>query len=66
MGDCSVIDQYLLDKPVWSIKWFVPNYLNVLLRAAGQVSFFKYIHIIHSEQESEKKCNLGMAKFNVF
>ena len=38
LGDCSVVDQYLLDKPVWSLKWFIPHYLNVLLRAAGQVS----------------------------
>eukprot|EP00093_Oithona_nana_P013120 13120.XXX_98632_94413_1 [CDS] Oithona nana genome sequencing. len=39
LGDCSVIDQYLLDKPILSLKWFIPHYLNVLLRAIGQPAF---------------------------
>jgi len=39
LGDCSVIDQYLLDKPIYSFKWFVPHYLNVFLRAVGQPAF---------------------------
>lgn len=38
-GDCSVIDQYLLDKPVISWKWFIPHYLNTLFRAIGQPAF---------------------------
>ena len=42
LGDCSVIDQYLLDKPILSLKWFIPHYLNVLLRAIGQVIIFYY------------------------
>ena len=41
LGDCSVVDQYLLDKPVLSFKWSPLHFLNVLLRAVGQVS--KYI-----------------------
>jgi len=38
LGDCSVVDQYLLDKPIYS-KWFLAHYLNVLLRAIGQPAF---------------------------
>ena len=44
LGDCSVIDQYLLDKPILSLKWFIPHYLNVLLRAIGQVIIFYHLH----------------------
>lgn len=36
LGDCSVVDAYLLDKPV-NAKWFLAHYLNVFLRAVGQV-----------------------------
>ena len=38
LGDCSVIDQYLLDKPIYS-KWFLAHSINVLLRAIGQPAF---------------------------
>ena len=39
LGDCSVIDQCLVDKPILSLKWFIPHYLNGFLRAIGQVVF---------------------------
>ena len=37
LGDCSVVDEYLLDKPSTSLKWAPLHYLNVFLRAVGQV-----------------------------
>ena len=37
LGDCSVVDAYLMDKPI-NVKWFLAHYLNVFLRAVGQVS----------------------------
>ena len=36
LGDCSVVDQYLAEKPI-SLKWFFAHYINVFLRAVGQV-----------------------------
>ena len=36
LGDCSVVDEYLLDKPV-NLKWGLAHFLNVFLRAVGQV-----------------------------
>ena len=36
LGDCSVIDKYLSEKPV-SFKWGLAHYVNVFLRAVGQV-----------------------------
>ena len=38
LGDCSVVDEYLNDKPVFS-AWFAAHYLNVFLRAVGQPAF---------------------------
>jgi len=42
LGDCSVIDKYLIDKPLAG-KWFIAHFLNVLLRSVGQVTKFKFI-----------------------
>ncbi|TRY69135.1 hypothetical protein TCAL_02513 [Tigriopus californicus] len=38
LGDCSVVDAYLMDKPILSL-WFPLHYLNVFLRAVGQPTF---------------------------
>lgn len=38
LGDCSVVDAYLMDKPILSL-WFPLHYLNVFLRAVGQPAF---------------------------
>ena len=38
LGDCSVVDEYLADKPVRS-AWLLAHYLNVFLRAVGQPAF---------------------------
>ena len=38
LGDCSVVDEYLADKPVRS-AWLPAHYLNVFLRAVGQPAF---------------------------
>jgi hypothetical protein len=37
LGDCSVANEYLNDKPI-NATWFVPHYLNAFLRAVGQVN----------------------------
>ena len=44
LGDCSVVDQYLLEKPVLSFKWSPLHFLNVLLRAVGQVKHILKLH----------------------
>ena len=37
LGDCSVVDEYLLDKDPTDIKWAPLHYVNTFLRAVGQV-----------------------------
>ena len=66
LGDCSVVDQYLLDKPVWSLKWFIPHYLNVLLRAAGQVSlhlWYCYVYVVDLKKWQCVQCTLCSCHF---
>ena len=38
LGDCSVVDEYLMDKDPKSLKWAPMHFVNVFLRAVGQVS----------------------------
>ena len=42
LGDCSAVDQYLLDKPVLS-TWFVAHYANAFLRGISQVYYAYHI-----------------------
>ena len=44
LGDCSVVDQYLAEKPI-SLKWFFAHYVNVFLRAVGQVSIWHLFYL---------------------
>jgi len=38
LGDCSLVDKWLLDKPILS-KWSLPHYTNVFLRSIAQTCF---------------------------
>ena len=38
LGDCPNIDNILVDKPLFSWKWFLPHFINIHLRSVGQVS----------------------------
>ena len=57
-GDCKVIDDFLENKPIFSIKWFFPHFLNVLLRSVGQVRKFFKKDTIHRCERLLSKCVL--------
>ena len=38
LGDCSVVSQFLSNKPLLSLKWTPLHTINIFLRAVGQVS----------------------------
>ena len=38
LGDCSVVSNFLSNKPLLSLKWTPLHTINIFLRAVGQVS----------------------------
>jgi len=39
LGDCSIVDEWLSDKPVFHPFWFICHYLNIFLRSVSQTCF---------------------------
>ena len=42
LGDCSIVDEWLSDKPVFHPFWFICHYLNIFLRSVSQVCCIHY------------------------